>query len=525
MEVLHMPIYTFVFIKVLLMRLSFIKDYKEAIIIVSCLLTVIIAPLALIGFSIFVLYRSLIEWILKRIYGEDYLGIMEGIDSISCICVNCNPFLVALVDFDGELDELKTLLHDQIGQLMKTQHQRLFCLRASFLGYHYFYKYNLKPEDLISVMKHTGVGVMNKRQFSETLSVYDEKPMPMNDRALFQILLCPERIEVDGNKVVPIMYRVHHCVADGKSLLHLFSGVLADNKNGSIKAPQKPIQQVESRKIDVGRAVQFMKDVHIAELPFTQFDDNCLRGLNLVESKHFVWFAESQPVYLQKIKKLRKTLSGVAFLDIINTCLASSLHDHYQKSGKPMPKDVIGGIVLSPETSNSYMTYGSQEFTLQNRFTASGVRLPINIDGETGNKLLTRLRLVKRQYDAIKKAFDVQFSYWVTQNIVSSIPWPFSKWLAYKLQITVGISSLPGCDYFTFFKGHDVKEFILCPPNSPGTGLHIIIYTYGGNLKLSMSVDKSIIPNREDAQEIIDKIVYYVDELTKACEETTNIIL
>lgn len=294
----------------------------------------ILTPIFLTLYSLCYLYKQLVRYILQNLYSDVFIDFMEGLDSICCNQTNCIPNVLLLVDTK---DDMQTLFRKTIAMVksaMKSDHKKLFYSRASFLGYHYFYKNHLKPKDFI-LQTSEDVAIEDKRHLSEVFQKYDVESMPDDGHALMQVILFSGSVNnnmADVNADSPVLhglklvaFRLHHCLGDGKAIMNLFVSIFGDVEVSlSVCASKRKFSDIPLGKLtpEVNR---------LKEWPSGLTDDNALRGYNLSEEKYIAWYSDENKECMSKIRDLRRGLAGVTFLDVVNTCITSSLYDHYEK--------------------------------------------------------------------------------------------------------------------------------------------------------------------------------------------------
>ncbi|XP_017772680.1 PREDICTED: uncharacterized protein LOC108559833 [Nicrophorus vespilloides] len=409
-----------------------------------------------------------------------------------CNCDNCFVYILLHFEFDDDPKKLIDLMAKKVRKLKGGIFDKVFYQRDSCLGYNYYFRGMSDLDELLEFIGDVNGPILNDEGLSEKIKLCDTMKMPNGGRGLMKVLICLEQTLKKNHYV--IIFKFHHCLSDGKYLLDLISSGFGD---GELEIDiQKPPPRYNIWK-------KYIVDGYLTQGLKIDKDDNILRGYNLEEVKHFVFiYDDDNNNYINKIKHIKNKLNA-AYLDVFNSCLATSLYEYYKKMGANIPKWIVTGTVQSP----SYIEDSTN--VLQNRFTAIHIKLPIQADS-----VMERLDIIKNNYEIIKKSLEIEFTYWLGQHVLIVLPNPIIYWTFSLMNITAGISVMNMSRNIILF-GKPIKTFIGFPPNSPGTGIHTVLTKYDEKLLLILTVDRSVIEKYEDVKKLGNRIVFHIDELYK----------
>lgn len=77
---------------------------------------------------------------------------------------------------------------------------------------------------------------------------------------------------------------------------------------------------------------------------------------------------------------------------------------------------------------------------------------------------------------------------------------------------TMTVSNIPGPQQMAYINGFRISNMTFWLPHRGTTGIGISVLSYGCKLQLGLIVDRAVISNQADAQQILD---YAVDEIRR----------
>lgn len=77
---------------------------------------------------------------------------------------------------------------------------------------------------------------------------------------------------------------------------------------------------------------------------------------------------------------------------------------------------------------------------------------------------------------------------------------------------TIAVSNIPGPQQMAYINGFRISNMTFWLPHRGTTGIGISVLSYGCKLQLGLIVDRTVIANQSDAQQILD---YTIDEIRR----------
>jgi len=347
---------------------------------------------------------------------------------------------------------------------------------------------------------------------------------------------------VDG--VVAII-RVHHCYADGVSLVSVFHSITDSDSNVKpfinleTNAQQDPPHTGElypwplyQKLIDnavhavekyTRMGVKVSEDgVHIlrdpdlikmyandglkvvselAKLALLPSDSESSLKRRLGVRKTCAW---SEPVPLDQIKHLSKEL-GCKINDLLLSCVAGALREKMLASGDEVDGQVIHVTVpvnIRPIEETRVGVDQSQQ--LGNQFGTVFVPLPVGISNP-----IERVYRLKHDMAELKKSLQPGVSFGLL-FAAGLLPKTVQKPLmdVFSKKTSAVMSNVPGPKEFRYFGGAKIREQMFWVPQTGGVGLGLSIISYAGQIQFGLVGDENLFP---DAEQIVNNCIKQID--------------
>lgn len=299
-------------------------------------------------------------------------------------------------------------------------------------------------------------------------------PLPA-DRPLWQAALVHG---VDGGSA--LVLRVHHCLADGVSLMSLIGG-LTDVAEGELRVP--PARAAERPDLSLGLALRrgprLLADT--AHMLFMRRDQaSKLKGAPGV-AKRVAW---SEPLSLAMARDLGAR-HGATVNDVMLAVISDVLRRHLQSRGVAQPAAPLRTVV--PVNMRPH----SQAHLLGNRFGLVGLELPVHVDDA-----LQRLRLVRDGMTTLKGGLQGQLALALVRcagvlpaRLQTALLGIFSR------RCTVIVTNVIGPAEPRAVGGVRLDELMLCVPQGMTVGVGVSIISYNGELRIGFLVDEKLMPD------------------------------
>lgn len=216
--------------------------------------------------TIFFLYRKTVELFLRITLKSEFAGLLEGTDCVWALEESTALSVINVLGIfekddkmtDEEfLTEFRKILEER---LLSSHFEKLNWLRAKRYGY-YYWKRNgkLSIEERVRWMDEEAEhekceGLCSEADYLEkVLAKLTNAKLPRGHMASWEILVgrnctrgslrrfkkMDESKNMEKEKTIPVLFRVHHCVGDGVALLRLLLESIADSKHRMISEPTR----------------------------------------------------------------------------------------------------------------------------------------------------------------------------------------------------------------------------------------------------------------------------------------------
>lgn len=284
----------------------------------------------------FALYKQIVKLILKIKLKDNFGGLLHGSDSVWAIedqsksIINILMIIESQYDSEKFYNHIKHLLREIVFEspwclpkLSSTFHQAL--------GYFYLIKNNITVDNCVKSFKiHSNEEEITKEGLMEYLSKLSNFNLPKNHTAFWEILVGDHKVKWrDHKKFYPIIFRVHHSLADGVSLLGILTKIFSNNSDQvKQKLAIKGKLQIYAGYLYGILSVPAVIFLQIARNP----DCNRLHGLGLSGQKVLAMKVEDEPFSIGAIKEIKNNLGdGFTFSDILFTAVSASFREYFEK--------------------------------------------------------------------------------------------------------------------------------------------------------------------------------------------------
>ncbi|KAF2892542.1 hypothetical protein ILUMI_13631 [Ignelater luminosus] len=475
----------------------------------SLAILILFIPVSLFFLFFFGVYRFIITIILKIKHGKNFYGLLSGADTFHVVGKSSNVVTFSCLMFRCGKDTSSEEFYETCKAIILKASvlKRLQALFCRSFGYPYLVKHEWDIEkDCIGKMKTLECSQkrIDKQQLYTLLNYYCNAPMPKNGKAPFHMLIGTQPVswKNDDWNYYPVMFRVHHAVADGVSLLRMMVALTTDK----LEASKEPLNSFKHEKGSLFVNKQFKRFIDGLErikmlfliiclhpsLLVTYFtykakDTNILYNTSLARQTLLGVYSEKSTEYVEKIKRIREKLPGTAFPTILIAAFSASLSDYFKKNCVQPPQYITIAIPINVNAAKlRYLRSEDvtiKDLDLSNSYSLVLVRVPIAIGNEVksefpvNNQVVSRLRLLNKEFDIIKHSFEYPLV------LTDIIPWV---------------------------------------PHMHHIGTSLGIMTYDGRLHVGVNVDKALISDQNDVQDITDDIFKYLKILEKEVEAFCN---
>ncbi len=357
-------------------------------------------------------------------------------------------------------------------------------------------------------------------------------------RPLWQLHLIENYVGPDGKKGSALVVRIHHCIADGISLISVTMslidgglppperkrhpaaetgaanaedwiadkmvkpftsltvkalGLLGDRAAqslGLLRDPQAMSDQMDksmSSTMDAARmAYQVLSDA--ASLALMPDDSKTRLKGKPGTAKRVAW---CQPLPLDEVKAVSKAL-GCSINDVLLSCVAGAIGAYLKSFGD----DVTGKEIRAMVPVN--LRPLDQAYKLGNKFGLAPLVLPIGMDNP-----VERVFEVRRRMNALKGSTQPLLAFGVLA-VAGMLVKPAQAVMLnmFGKKTTAVMTNVPGPATKLQFCGSTLEQSLFWVPQSGDVGLGVSILSYGGGVQFGVITDTVLCP---EPQKIIDE--------------------
>ncbi|MDX1636009.1 MAG: wax ester/triacylglycerol synthase family O-acyltransferase [Marinobacter sp.] len=369
--------------------------------------------------------------------------------------------------------------------------------------------------------------------------VSDLNSTPLNpDRPLWQLHYIDH---YEGG--CALMVRIHHCIADGISLVRVLLSLTDDSPEAKVRQlkatnldaetrppaiqPDGLIKRYTGRLLEVSQTsvdqVRLFKDSVMKDPSYPlrlattagKVAMECIKlGLTpeepatplkqaLTGRKRVAW---AEPLSLAEVKLCARALGGTAN-DVLMTAATGALHRHFRDIGEPIPDC---GLRVAVPFNLRPIRQPIEE--LGNKFGLVLVSLPVDVDCP-----IMCFRQVQEHMNRLKQSYQAQVTYSLL-DLFGRGPDILER-RALKLlssKASAVLTNVPGPKNDVYLGGARLKQPMFWVPQTGDIGIGMSIFSYAGTVQFGITIDKGIKADpvavmahfRESFSELRDKALH-----------------
>lgn len=289
-----------------------------------------------------------------------------------------------------------------------------------------------------------------------------------------------------------VVFRVHHCIADGIALLRVFltladrtpcldeaSAALEERRKQArlaaktTKAIKPPSSGLERVRWGTTFVTALLRQAGL--LPDTR---TLLRG-SLNGRKRMAWTA---PIPLSDIADIRQRLGG-RVNDVMLTAVAGAVGRYLRARGEMRPGLTARWVV--PVNLRPYQ----EEIQLGNEFAVIFLKLPLDIPDP-----VTRLAAVRARMERVKTSPEAVANRTLIR-LVGHLPDPLERWIIrlFGTKATAVLTNVPGPEETRYLAGAPVARGLAWVPQITGIGVGFCVLSYVGAITVGVTTDSGIV--------------------------------
>ncbi|MCL7943307.1 WS/DGAT domain-containing protein [Marinobacter sp. ATCH36] len=380
-----------------------------------------------------------------------------------------------------------------------------------------------EEDPVFSLHHHVQVvrGEFDHRALQDWVSARLNQPLP-DYRPLWKFWLVP-----DAEGGAALLLRMHHCYADGLSLLGIFERLCPPSPQ------QAPVLYGAPEQADMGRwaraANAWLRELTASETPradaawggdisgnggtaarnaleratwkslklvneLSQFlvepeDSDSSLKRSLLGRRQCRW---SRPVPLERFRQIATT-TGVTINDVLLSCVASAVRKRLVADHTDMDEAVLHAAVPVDIRSRLPEDVKPEPGSLGNYFGT--VFVPLPVDGESS---LERLFRIKHETRKLKKSWQPGLS-WALTGSASLIPESLRQPVAdlFYRKASAVVSNVPGTRDQRYLAGCRILEQMFWVPQAGDIGLGVSIVSYAGQVQFGVVADEAVMAHPE----------------------------
>ncbi|KAK4877323.1 hypothetical protein RN001_009829 [Aquatica leii] len=530
------------------------------------LVIILLIPLILTIVLVFATYRQCLNMSLKLKHGQAYRGLLQGFDVVHTVDEISNSKTCILIIFEYDQKNLSKCFFDVFIEEMTKVKKTIFSQIPKFqskysqcTGYTYMLKQNVDVVEFVRKMPliDSKSEELNDAELSQLLGKVHRLDFPKDNTVYWDFLVGTQPVAKKYNngknsRWYPVLFRNHHCISDGVSLLKLLVGVLADKQ--TIKLPSPDTYRGSSVFDDIINSADKLSFDYLIQslwntlmkillslyvfvlIPSSVFtilflkanDNNVLHKQALSGKPIFAFVAEENDAYFQKVKRIKHKIANTSFPEVLLTAFSESLCSYFKKKANMCPEFITSAIPIVPGSSQlQHLVPGSvnvNNITFQNNYSLVLLNLPLFI--KNGNaSFVRRLKLLQKQITILSNSVDYHVMYVLMNFVFSVLPTKLIRIFLYNFQCTTSVSIVPGPIKATYADNAltliDAGFWI---PHLKNIGLGFSVFTYDRRLFIGISVDTELIDSYEEAKSILDDVLRNIDLFEQEVESSDLVV-
>lgn len=316
-----------------------------------------------------------------------------------------------------------------------------------------------------------------------------------------------------------LMVRIHHCIADGISLVRVLLSLTDDSPEAKVhqlkasstdattdplaKPPAGRLQRMTGRLLEVSHAsidqARLFRDsvrkdpgyplrlvntagkvaMECLKLGLTpQEPANPLKQA-LTGRKRVAW---AEPLSLAEVKLCARALGGTAN-DVLMTAATGALHRHFRETGEPIPDC---GLRVAVPFNLRPLRQPIED--LGNKFGLVLVNLPVDVDDP-----IMCFRQVQDHMNRLKQSYQAQVTYSLL-DLFGRGPDVLERRALRLLssKASAVLTNVPGPRSDVYLAGARLKQPMFWVPQTGDIGIGMSIFSYAGTVQFGITIDKGI---------------------------------
>ncbi|KAF5296570.1 hypothetical protein FQA39_LY12488 [Lamprigera yunnana] len=496
-------------------------------------------------FPLLWIYKWIINLYLKVKHGSNFVAMVRGADVLyssdshenSRICCLLVLEISDKMSVDDLFDSLKEVVYRNCLQDNKKLYKFQSVLHECG-GYLYLLKENVTVNDCVKKLRTIEkCDQLSEEDLLRLVGECKDAPLPKNNTILWEFSLGTQSIRWVNDaktnmKYYPLVLRTHHAICDGFSFSQFLFGVMSDKSEQVKVRPEVYLSKTKDRPLLLDilttafltlYSFLYSPSVIVQTFVFKENEINIFCGPKL-NNVDVMAMKVDEGEYFQKLQRIKSSVKGVNFSNILFAAYSYSLQEHFQKHSYSQPKYLkvvvpyLRKAAFLPQMPTGHLTM--KDVTLENTATLLTLELPICFPKDTS--LLQRLRHIQKLTSELPTSTNNKIFYFASHLAIQLLPLPLLKLFDHSLQWSAVISILPGTSRVLFGNGKiSLKDMIFWVPHMKKIGCNFSLFTYSKKIQIATNIDTALIRDKTSAQSILDGIFEYIKLLEEDIQKRT----
>ena len=485
-----------------------ITEYITGVALWFVILIYIVIPLSPILIVLLILRKSE-QVIWRNLYGWEAVKTsdMVWLDDLpkNRAIVNC----VIVLNGRVPLDDLKSILKNRLVRATTEDGQLRYpnatnTVKSGYFNYFWVKDTSFLIDNHVDVI-NVGSDINDIEDLQISLGGVVSSNFRRGDIPPWEVLVV--RCVLSGREKTVLIWRSHHCLADGSSLVYFLTSVIPDQQastptkrfaHKNVVLSSKLHLEISQRRLLTLKGM-ILFPLQVVKMTFlTNTDTSVLHAPDVSGNKLVVW---SSKIDFNKIRKLRKKLN-VSINDILMSALSLTFHDYFVSEDMYLPDNVLVSFPVDTRDHQNSCGVFTNEFAVQQLSlpTKSGDFQQLLVETEK------RINCIKFSGEPFACRNLILIAGGLMPELVRR---PMFDMFCKKTSAVV--TSVQSTDKKLSIGGAEIDHVTFWSPQRANIGLSFSFFTYNDTLVFSAEADNRVTCN--------------VQKIVKQFEQTLNKIL
>ncbi|XP_055533818.1 uncharacterized protein LOC129723552 isoform X2 [Wyeomyia smithii] len=452
---------------------------------------------------------------------------MWCVSETDCGVVNILCFIEPSKHGQNTAKDILQILRKRVNAVKKypsNKFSKAFWKRNHAFGYAFWSNdLNLDIVDMIRTID-TEMNI-DEARLREIVSDLSTAKLPANHSAACEILIGNQAVKDKprGSARYFILFRFHHSLGDGYSVLHFILTEIADLGNYSECMPS--LNNFKKRSIRESIALVISSVYNIPAYLFRVMSHeqhaNDWQIDALGSSKITCWQNESSVLesnrWHQLLENIHIKLSRVQYSSVLLTALSGTLYNYFKAKGQYPKFLTVASPIRIRHQDPTDMQFENAFVTPMKKLKLSpGVELS---DPNRAVKLKYRLAQLKQSTVELRSSSDMLITRWMMSFLPGIFPGPLLTFLAKQFRIIASISVMPPLAKRIHIGMYELHDMFYWPPAFGTVGFNFAVLSYAGELQLALLADRQMLRSHNEGQQLLRELFLEIERMNIVLRE------